>query len=363
MSLGRRAGGDDRPQRRRVRRRDAGRRVRAGRCAAPGRAPRRADAGAARRRDAVGAAAGATTCCRACPTALSLAAENAPGSLRGRRTAPSAIAAFQAQLEAEGVACRALRTSHAFHSAMMEPVVAPFRAKLARGDALRAPTLPIVSTVTGALARRRSDATSPDYWARHLREPVRFCRRAGARCSTIRRSVLLEVGPRAHAVRAGAPARRPCRSSASPAVATLSADLPASEPRDLRGRRRRAVEPGRRRSIRPRFDRARAAPAPAPAHLSLRAPALLGRRASPRSASQRRPQPTPAVRRRPRPSWSPSCRSPAMPPPPAADTRGRSGRRAAPGRASCADLFEDVAGFDMADADADATSSSSASTP
>jgi acyl transferase domain-containing protein len=62
------------------------------------------------------------------PADLSLAAENAPGACVVAGPL-DAIGRFQAQLETEGVACRALRTSHAFHSEMMEPVVAPFRAE------------------------------------------------------------------------------------------------------------------------------------------------------------------------------------------------------------------------------------------
>src|SRR5690606_35199996 len=81
------------------------------------------------------------------PDALSLAAENAPGTcvVAGPH---EAVAAFQAQLEVEGVACRLLRTSHAFHSAMMDEVVPRFRSEV---EALvrRAPAIPIVPTATG----------------------------------------------------------------------------------------------------------------------------------------------------------------------------------------------------------------------
>jgi acyl transferase domain-containing protein len=123
---------------------------------------------------------------------LSLAAENAPGScvVSGPH---EAIARFQAQLEAEGVACRALRTSHAFHSRMMDPVVAPFRAEVA-ALTLSAPRIPIVSTASGDWLDAAS-AMSPDYWAAHLREPVRFATALGRVLDTPAR-VLLEVGPR-----------------------------------------------------------------------------------------------------------------------------------------------------------------------
>lgn len=127
------------------------------------------------------------------PDDLSLAAENAPGSVVVAGTL-DAIARFQAELEAQGVACRALRTSHAFHSQMMEPVVAPFRAEVAALK-LSAPSIPIVSTATGDWLDD-SSAKSPDYWASHLREPVRFATALGKVLETPSR-VLLEVGPRA----------------------------------------------------------------------------------------------------------------------------------------------------------------------
>src|SRR5690606_2175611 len=107
---------------------------------------------------------------------LSLAAENAPGACVVAGT-HEAVAGFQAQLEIEGVACRLLETSHAFHSEMMDPVVQPFRAELA-GMALSPPTIPLVSTATGNWLGEDA-ATSVDYWARHLREPVRFAAAIG----------------------------------------------------------------------------------------------------------------------------------------------------------------------------------------
>ncbi|MEO6518235.1 MAG: aminotransferase class III-fold pyridoxal phosphate-dependent enzyme, partial [Pseudoxanthomonas sp.] len=127
------------------------------------------------------------------PAGLSLAAENAPGSCVVAGT-HEAVARFQAELEAENIACRLLRTSHAFHSAMMDPVVAPFRAEV---DAVSrgAPSLPIVSTVSGDWLTAET-AMSPDYWARHLREPVRYARALACALDS-GPQVLLEVGPRA----------------------------------------------------------------------------------------------------------------------------------------------------------------------
>jgi amino acid adenylation domain-containing protein len=132
------------------------------------------------------------------PDTLSLAAENAPGSCVVAGPF-DALSAFQSRLEGEGVACRALRTSHAFHSSMMDDVVAPFRAEV-EAVARSAPAglfdaTPIMSTVSADWLDADT-ARSPDYWARHLREPVRFAP-ALAHLLADGAGVLLEVGPRA----------------------------------------------------------------------------------------------------------------------------------------------------------------------
>ena len=124
---------------------------------------------------------------------LALAADNAPNACVAAGPA-EAIEALQARLEAEGIASRALQTSHAFHSQMMEPAVAPFEA-LVRGIALHAPRIAIYSTSTG---ERLSDAqaTDPGYWARHLRETVRFSPALRATLAALGQPLLLELGPR-----------------------------------------------------------------------------------------------------------------------------------------------------------------------
>ena len=98
------------------------------------------------------------------------------------------------RLEAAGYPCKALHTSHAFHSRMMTPVVEPFL-EVVRSVQLSPPQLPIFSTVKAA-PLAASDATDPHYWAEHLRATVRFspalleCVKAGG-------NLFLEVGPRA----------------------------------------------------------------------------------------------------------------------------------------------------------------------
>ena len=105
----------------------------------------------------------------------------------------AAVSAFEKLLEARRVAARQLKTSHAFHSAMMEPVVEPF-ATLVRGVTLHAPAIPFVSNVTGRWITD-AEATDPLYWARHLREPVRFADGVGELLRADASYVLLEAGP------------------------------------------------------------------------------------------------------------------------------------------------------------------------
>ncbi len=103
------------------------------------------------------------------------------------------MAHLRQRLESEGVACRLLHTSHAFHSPMMEPVIEPFLARC-KAVSLSPPKIPFVSTVTAQWISD-AEATDPHYWARHLRETVRFAE--GVKCLWGELDYLmLEVGPR-----------------------------------------------------------------------------------------------------------------------------------------------------------------------
>ncbi|MEA2782048.1 MAG: hypothetical protein QOK29_3592 [Rhodospirillaceae bacterium] len=122
---------------------------------------------------------------------LSVAAINAP-SLCVISGSDPAVDALEKRLAAQNVIARRLFTSHAFHSPMMDPIIEPLRQCLEQVE-LAPPSVPYVSTVTGDWIRAE-DATSPDYWARHAREPVRF--RQGIEClESAAWPILLEVGP------------------------------------------------------------------------------------------------------------------------------------------------------------------------
>ncbi|MEY9969375.1 acyl transferase domain-containing protein/acyl carrier protein, partial [Streptacidiphilus sp. MAP12-16] len=102
---------------------------------------------------------------------MSIAAVNGPNSLviSGSEHAVLDIAAL---LEADGRRIKRLTVSHAFHSPLMDGMLAEFR-KVAEGLEFHAPRIPVVSTLTGVLASAE-DLCSADYWVRHVREAVRF---------------------------------------------------------------------------------------------------------------------------------------------------------------------------------------------
>jgi amino acid adenylation domain-containing protein len=124
--------------------------------------------------------------------AVELAAENSPALCVVAGPTPD-IERLEARLASEGVAAKRLMTSHAFHSAMMQPVVAPMLTQL-QTMTLHAPRIPIVSTVTGEWLSD-ADACDPLYWAEHLRRPVLFAP-AAARLLDDPSRLLIEVGPR-----------------------------------------------------------------------------------------------------------------------------------------------------------------------
>lgn len=121
----------------------------------------------------------------------SLAASNSPGisvvSGQGE-----AIASFRDKMAQADVQTFPLHTSHAFHSAMMEPVLAPF-IKAFAGIELKPPAILFISSLTGEWITDQQ-ATSPDYWAQQLRHAVLFSKGV----NTVLKEdnpIFLEVGP------------------------------------------------------------------------------------------------------------------------------------------------------------------------
>jgi acyl transferase domain-containing protein/thioesterase domain-containing protein/acyl carrier protein len=103
-----------------------------------------------------------------------------------------AVTQLERALVAKGVTCHRLRTSHAFHSSMMDPILESFLARM-REVSLSPPLIPYLSNLTGTWMTD-SDATDPEYWAKHLRSTVRFSD-CVAQLLRVPDSVMIEVGP------------------------------------------------------------------------------------------------------------------------------------------------------------------------
>ena len=122
---------------------------------------------------------------------LDIAALNGPRQVvvSGAR---GALDSFTAHLEGQGVRCRALRVSHAFHSALIEPVLAPLGQALARVSFGPA-RCEIVSNLTGGLAAP-GELSHPGYWLEQMRAPVRFA--DALRCALAQGVThVIEIGP------------------------------------------------------------------------------------------------------------------------------------------------------------------------
>ena len=121
---------------------------------------------------------------------VNLAAVNAPNAvvISGTDAAVSAVADELAQ---QGRRVHRLAVSHAFHSALMEPMLEEF-AQLVAGVSASPPRIGLVSNLTGQLAG--PGYGSPQYWVDHVRQPVRFA--DGVRAAeALGARAFVEVGP------------------------------------------------------------------------------------------------------------------------------------------------------------------------
>lgn len=129
------------------------------------------------------------------PDNIDIAALNA---LNSTVIAGSSVAVnnLKLTLESEGIACKFLHTSHAFHSKMMDPMIHEFKSFI-ETKTLNQPANPFLSTVTGQI--ETEIFTSADYWAQHVAKPVRFAPTITNFLSSSKDShnlVFIEIGPR-----------------------------------------------------------------------------------------------------------------------------------------------------------------------
>ncbi|HEX6526879.1 MAG TPA: beta-ketoacyl synthase N-terminal-like domain-containing protein [Streptosporangiaceae bacterium] len=128
-----------------------------------------------------------------CRRPVAIAAVNGPAStvISGEEEPVLQIAA---EFRRRGHKTSRLRVSHAFHSPLIEPMLAEF-AEIARDLRYAAPGIPVISNLTGRVATA-GELRTPDYWVRHARDAVRF----GDGIATLRAegvTTYLELGPEA----------------------------------------------------------------------------------------------------------------------------------------------------------------------
>ncbi len=103
------------------------------------------------------------------------------------------ITQYQADLESRGIGCQILKTSHAFHSSMMEPMLTSFEKELSDVQ-LQEPSIPFISNLTGTWITKK-EAVTPQYWCAHLRNSVLFSQGIKSLVNAIEHPLFIEVGP------------------------------------------------------------------------------------------------------------------------------------------------------------------------
>ena len=122
---------------------------------------------------------------------IACAVQNSPEShvLAGPE---DAIEKVMAQLTQAGISATRLHTSHAFHSQMMEPALAPFAEFLA-GIPMQPPALKFISNLSGTWAG--AEVATAEYWVQHLRQTVKFSDGIKTLLAADAQQFFLEVGP------------------------------------------------------------------------------------------------------------------------------------------------------------------------
>ncbi len=122
---------------------------------------------------------------------VAIAAVNAPNQtvISGRVTVVDSVVH---ELQQQGVRCSGLTVSHAFHSPLMDPMLAEFR-KFVEGVQFSAPAFEVISNVTGESGGE--ELQNPEYWCQHIRQAVRFA--DSMHCLAKKKpAVFLEIGPK-----------------------------------------------------------------------------------------------------------------------------------------------------------------------
>ncbi len=104
----------------------------------------------------------------------------------------SAINDFDKTMQSQGVKTMTLHTSHAFHSKMMDPAIAPF-IKVFDNIQLNDPQVPFISCLEGSWISTQN-AKDPEYWAKQLRHTVQFTKGVQT-LNEFKSKVMIEVGP------------------------------------------------------------------------------------------------------------------------------------------------------------------------
>ncbi|MEI7714523.1 MAG: SDR family NAD(P)-dependent oxidoreductase, partial [Mycobacterium sp.] len=121
---------------------------------------------------------------------VSVAAYNGPNTVLSGPAAD--VERIVTVLSDDSLRCTWLDTSHAFHSALLEPVLDEFESYVSTFE-FAAPTLPLVCNRTGAVLNADTPLDAP-YWRRHSRHPVQFAESVRT-VAALGCTVLMEIGP------------------------------------------------------------------------------------------------------------------------------------------------------------------------